>query len=438
MSQKLGFWAVFALVTGSQIGTSVFILPLSLAPFGVYSILGWVLSLFGAMSIALVFSCLCAKFPKTGGPHVYVWASFGDKIAFFTGWTYWVISFVSTSIVVISAIGYLTPFFKSQAVLDLILQIILLSAILVLNLKGPEVAGKVEFYLTLLKFVPLLVVGLAALSHFNIDNIAIAEEVENLSIPTIMGRVALLTFWGFIGVECATTTAGAVTDPAKTIPRAIMLGTLCVAALYIINSIGIMGLIPASKLIGSKAPYADAATLLFGGKWSSVIAVIASIICIGTLNAWVLTSGQIALGLAEDGLLPKFFAKKNSNNAPTYGIIVSCLGIVPLLVFTANDNLAAQITQIIDFSVIAFLFVYLICSLAFLKVILSSKEKCSYYYVLIAIISIIFCSWVIYTTPVKTIIIATSFTILGIPLYYMWYRSSKQYVAKSSVSPPVT
>lgn len=424
MSQKLGFWAVFALVTGSQIGTSVFILPLSLAPFGIYSIWGWVLSLFGAMSIALVFSCLCAKFPKTGGPHVYVRESFGDKIAFFTGWTYWVISFISTSIVVISAIGYLTPFFKSQAILDLILQIILLATITVLNLKGPEVAGKVEFYLTLLKFVPLLIVGLCALSHFNIDNIAIAEEVENLSIPTIMGRVALLTFWGFIGVECATTTAGTVKDPAKTIPRAIIVGTFCVAVLYIINSIGIMGLIPASELISSKAPYADAAALLFGGKWSSVIAAIASIICIGTLNAWVLTSGQIALGLAEDGLLPKFFAKKNSNNAPTYGIIVSCLGIVPLLVFTANNNFAEQITQIIDFSVIAFLFVYLICSLAFLKVIFSSKENFSYYYLLISIISIIFCAWVIYETPVKTLIIASSFTVAGIPLYYFWYRSS--------------
>ncbi|ARD86628.1 amino acid permease [Rickettsia bellii] len=425
MSQKLGFWAVFALVTGSQIGTSVFILPLSLAPYGIYSIWGWVLSLFGAMSIALVFSYLCAKFPKTGGPHVYIRESFGEKAAFFVGWTYWVISFISTSIVVISAIGYLTPFFKSQAILDLILQIILLAAIMILNLKGPEVAGKAEFYLTLLKFVPLLIVGVCALSHFNIDNIAIAEEVENLSVPAIMGRVALLTFWGFIGVECATTTAGSIKNPSKTIPRAIMLGTFCVAVLYLINSIGIMGLIPASDLIISKAPYTDAAALLFGGKWSSVISVIASIICIGTLNAWVLTSGQIALGLAEDGLLPKFFAKKNSNNAPVWGIIVSCLGIVPLLVFTANDNFAEQITKIIDFSAIAFLFVYLICSLAFLKLILSSKKNFSYYYLLIAIISIVFCAWVIYETPIKTLIIASAFTIAGIPLYFLWYKGRK-------------
>ncbi|MGL4226883.1 MAG: APC family permease, partial [Rickettsia sp.] len=96
------------------------------------------------------------------------------------------------------------------------------------------------------------------------------------------------------------------------------------------------------------------------------------------------------------------------------------------LVFTANDNFAEQITHIIDFSAITFLFVYLICSLAFLKVIFSSKDNFSYYYLLIAIISIIFCVWVIYETPVKTLIIASSFTIFGIPLYYGWYRGSQR------------
>ncbi|KJV91292.1 putrescine-ornithine antiporter domain protein [Rickettsia amblyommatis str. Darkwater] len=71
-----------------------------------------------------------------------------------------------------------------------------------------------------------------------------------------------------------------------------------------------MGLIPASELISAKAPYADAASLLFGGKWSSVMTVIASIICIGTLNAWVLTSGQIALGLQKTVYYRNFLLRK--------------------------------------------------------------------------------------------------------------------------------
>ena len=108
------------------------------------------------------------------------------------------------------------------------------------------------------------------------------------------------------------------------------MGTLCVAILYLINSIGIIGLIPREDLIHSNAPYVDATQIIFSGQWHLLISLLASIICIGTLNAWVLISGQIALGLAQDGLMPSFFAKKNKNGAPIWSLFVSCIGILLL------------------------------------------------------------------------------------------------------------
>ncbi len=81
MSKKLGFWSVFAIVTGSQIGSGVFMLPASLAPYGKFSILGWLISGIGAICLAMVFSGLCNRFPKTGGPHVYVKEMFGNTTA---------------------------------------------------------------------------------------------------------------------------------------------------------------------------------------------------------------------------------------------------------------------------------------------------------------------------------------------------------------------
>lgn len=72
MSNKIGFWSVFAMVTGSQIGTGVFMLPASLAPYGGFSLLGWIISGCGAIALALVFGKLCSYYPKTGGPHVYI------------------------------------------------------------------------------------------------------------------------------------------------------------------------------------------------------------------------------------------------------------------------------------------------------------------------------------------------------------------------------
>ena len=106
---KIGFWAVFALVTGSQIGSGILMLPVSLAPYGMYSLIGWGVSGLGAILLALVFANLCSRYPRTGGPHAYVQEAFGNVAGFFTGWTYWLISWVSTPIVLTASVGYLSP-----------------------------------------------------------------------------------------------------------------------------------------------------------------------------------------------------------------------------------------------------------------------------------------------------------------------------------------
>jgi APA family basic amino acid/polyamine antiporter len=421
MSCKIGFWSVLALVTGSQIGSGVFMLPANLAPYGALSLGGWIISGLGAIALALVFAQLCCWLPKTGGPHVYVKEAFGPSIAFFTGWTYWVVSWISTTVVIIASIGYLTPLIgdHSPAVL-LGLEIGLLLLITLLNFKGVKAAGNAEFLLTLLKIIPLFVMPLAALWFFDQKNIMVDITVSQLSTSQILGQVTLLTLWGFIGLESATTPAESVENPSKTIPRAVIWGTISVAVLYLLNSLGIMGVIPGSELMQSKAPYADAARVVFGGNWHIVISLIASVICIGTLNAWVLASSQVALGLAQDGLMPAFFSRKNRHDAPYWGLFISCAGIVPLLILTSNENLAKQMMTIIDFSVTAFLFVYAACCLAFFKLLLQRKDKASAWGLFYGCLALCFCGWIIYETPLSTLLIAGCFTLSGVPVY-LWY-----------------
>jgi len=423
MSRKIGFWAVFALVIGSQIGSGVLMLPAGLAAYGGYSIAGWLISSVGAIALALVFALLCSRLPHTGGPHVYVKAAFGNTAAFFTGWTYWVISWVSTTAVIVACVGYLTPFIGDHSrTVYLGVELLLLLMITLLNLKGVKTAGNAEFFLTLLKFIPLVLLPLIALYYFDTAHFVIDTSKANLDTSQILGHVTLLTLWGFVGLETATTPAGSIENPSKTIPRAIVFGTICVAVLYIINSIAIMGLIPGQELMHSKAPYVDAAQRLFGSQWHLLISVIAAIVCIGTLNAWILTSGQIALGLAEDKLMPGFFAQRNKTDAPIWGLMISSIGIVPLLILTANESLAQQIIAIIDFSVVAFLFVYLICCFGFLKLLIQQDSKVNWPYCLCAFVAIVFCGWIIYETSLKTVAIASLFVVSGLPVYFFWFR----------------
>jgi APA family basic amino acid/polyamine antiporter len=130
------------------------------------------------------------------------------------------------------------------------------------------------------------------------------------------------------------------------------------------------------------------------------------------------------LGLAEEGLMPKAFGRKNKNDAPQLALVLSCLGLIPLLVLTASDSFSKQINAIIEFSVAAFLFVYIICCLAYLKLLfteLAPLRKWVY-----GIISLAFCCWILYETPLKTIGISLMFVLSGLPIHFFVRKSAKE------------
>ncbi len=413
MLKKMGFGSVLAIVFGSQIGSGIFMVPAALAPFGTISIWGWILAGLGALLLAFVFAGLCSAFPKTGGPHVYIYELFGRWPAFFTGWTYWLISWVSSSVVVIASVACLHPLlgeYQSPYVY-LSLEIILLLALTYINCKSVVLSGKFELILTLLKFIPFAIVPTIIFYKFDLSNAYVLNEYSNESVLSLMPIVISIAFWGFIGVESATTPAEFVKNPSKTIPRAIVLGTLAVALIYIINNIAIMGVIPSNILAESKAPFVDAIKIVLGKNISFIMSIITSLVCIGTLNAWILTSAQISLGLAQSNLLPSFFARKNTAGSPYISVLISCLGMIPILILTKNESLAAQVTYIIDFSVKSFLLVYLACCLAYFKL---AYRLTNYRKLILSAMAIVFCLFMIIESSIQSILIATLFTVSGI------------------------
>ncbi len=428
VQRKMGFWAVTSLVAGSQIGTGIFLLPASLAPFGAAGLSSWLITGLGALALALVFARLCARIPKTGGPHTFIEKAFGPSAGYFSAWTYWVISWLSTPMVVIAVITYLSPIFgEFHPAARLFLQLAVLLSITGLNLLGVRSAGKMEFVFTLLKLLPLLLVPAAGLFFMKKAHFVPFNPTPDSTIG-VMNAAALLTLWGFIGVESATTPAESVDNPQKTIPRALMMGTLLVAIVYIFSSTVIMGVVPPEALAASKAPFADAAQIIFGGNWYILISLAASIVCLGTLNAWVLTSGQIALGAAADGHLPKWFGKVNKRGAPQWGIVASSLGIIPVLILTMNQGLVSQINLMIDVSVTAFLFIYALSAMSYLKLFWKNNPGG----ILLGILALSFCGWALYSSGIKMVALASLIALAGLPLYLWKRRSALQETARTT------
>lgn len=424
---KIGFWPVLAIVTSSQIGTGIFMLPSTLSPLGIYGVLGWLIAGIGAMSLAYVFSNLCRIYPNTGGPYIYVRESFGDFYGFFVGWSYWLISWFSSVVVVISAIEYILPVLPSIfSAYPIILQIFIICAVTYINIIGIETSGWIECALTLIKFIPLIVLPILAFQFFNFSNIRIDPFYKELTNTSLFSKATIMSLWCFIGLESATVSAGSVRNPDTTIPLAVLLGTFIVFVVYIANYTSIVGCLDSSLLNFSSRPYTDLVEKLLGNNWSEFTNILLFIICLGTLNAWTLTTGQISIALSKDLYFPKSFSKLNSNGSPYLALIFAGLGMATTLFFTLNDNILIQLMHLINISVLTFLYIYLFCCFSYIKYIFYSVRR-SIFDIFFTVLASLFCFFVIFNNSLVENVIACSFFFLGAPFYFLYLLRKNSY-----------
>ncbi len=321
----MGFWTCSALVIGNMVGSGVFLLPSSLAAFGGLSLFGWLVSSTGAVLLALTFARLARVNPGAGGPYAYTRDGFGSFAGYLCAWTYWKAAWIGNAAIAVTLVGYLRVFIPALADPLLMVSVAIAAIWLctLINLRGIGTFSVVQNLLTILKLLPLLLVGILGWFHFNPEHLAIParSELPNMGYAQAIATTAALTLWSFIGLESATVPADDVEDPRRTIPRATLFGTLAAAALYILSITAVQGLMPPEVLARSTSPFADAARILMGDWGYHLVAAGAVIACLGALNGWVLLQGQIPVAPARDGLFPESLGQLNKNGAPAHGLL---------------------------------------------------------------------------------------------------------------------
>jgi APA family basic amino acid/polyamine antiporter len=423
MQQKIGLWPLTSLVTGNLVGSAVFLLPATLAAYGSVSLLGWILTSLGAILLALIFSDLAAHSKaRNGGPHIFAQQAFGKDVGFFTCWGYWALSWVGNAALIVGAVSYMEVLYGDfSSTTALVLELVVLFSVMMFNLLSISITGRGELIITLLKVIPLLVLPIVGLWHINIDHF-FPINPSSESLGSAINSVGFLTLWAYIGIETGTVPAGQVTNAKKTVPLAIIYGTLIAAAVYILGTVAIMGVVPHEQLLVSKAPYADAASAIFGGTWGVFVAVIAIISCIGTLNGWTLVVGRIPQSAAEDNLFPKMFARTNRVGTPYVGIMISSMLSIPFVLMSLEENLTSQFNTIIDIAVSSILMVYFVCILSYFK-ILSHDKALTPKKLVIGVLAALFTLWTLWATSLKMLSLSLIIFLLGVPVYvYMRLR----------------
>ncbi|NJN86406.1 MAG: amino acid permease [Leptolyngbyaceae cyanobacterium SL_7_1] len=423
-----------ALVIGNMIGSGIFLLPSSLAPYGGLSVVGWLLTAIGAICLALVFAKLAAWVPKAGGPYAYTRLGFGDFAGFWIAWGYWIAIWVGNAAIAVACVSYLEvfiPVLRGNTLLAGVGAIALVWLFTWINCLGVREVGITQLVTTLCKIVPLVAIATIGLLWFNPSHFTPWNPSGEPAFSAI-SSVAALTLWSFIGLESATIPAGDVINPTRTIPRATLVGTGVTALVYILGTVAVMGILPQTTLVGSGAPFADAARVI-GGEWAYYAVGLGAVIsCAGALNGWTLLQGQIPMAAAGDRLFPKKFGVLSDRGVPVFGVVISS-GLITLLLmlnYSGSRNLVEIFNFVILLATLTTLIPYVFCSIAEFIIFLRDPahlggRKQFRSSGIVAAIAFLYSVWAIYGSGAETVLYGFILLLFGIPVY-VWLVKEQQ------------
>ena len=306
LRQSLGLSHATAMVVGTIIGASIFVQPSEITRQmpSVAGIVGaWlaagVLTLFGA----LVCAELASAFPRTGGVYVFLTEAFSPAVGFLWGWAmFWSMHTGIIAAIAVVFARYAGHFYDFG---DLGLRLVAVGVIIVLsavNYVGVRHGGLVQNVFTAAKLVAIaaLVVAGAVWSG------AVAAPAQTTAgAVTLNGFVLAIAagLFAYGGWHMVTYTAGETKDAARTIPRALVIGTLVVTVCYAgLNAI-YLRVLPLDAVRASTRVAADAADVLLGGGGGSAVAILVMVSTFGAVNGIILTGPRVYYSMAESGTL---------------------------------------------------------------------------------------------------------------------------------------
>ena len=445
LKREMGLWTATAMVVGNMIGSGVFLLPAALAGvalvYGSSILLAWVVTGVGAMLLAGVFATMGGTYPRMGGPYAYARRAFGDFIGFWTAWGYWIAAWVGNAAIAIAFVGYTTVLWPSLANSPLAMAGLAVAAIWLLtavNAFGVRQGGWVQVVTTILKFVPLAIIGVIGMFHMVGDHfspfLVASGSVGRHGLTLLEGITAAigLTLWAFIGLESATVPAEEVKDPKRTIPRATYLGTAVTTLIYIAATIAVMGIIPMATLSNSNAPFADAATSIFGGTWGKWVGLIGMIAAFGALNGWTLLTARVSLAASQDGLFPKVFGRiHGTRKTPIWGLVIAAVLVTGLVFMNYNSSLVDQFVFMLLLATLTTVVPYAFAAAAEIMLMIKEPERFAGRKLVrdtvIAVLGFGYSVWAMYATGPEAISKGYMLLMVGIPIYlYMRWRRQRE------------
>ena len=351
LPRTLGLWSSVALVVGITIGSGIFRSPAGIArqaPNPLVMIGLWVaggaITLCGALSLAEIAAAL----PETGGIYAYLREAWGRRAAFLFGWSELVLIRASAlgGIAVVFGEYLLRSFGIDPSSHVLVARGLSAAAIVfaaAVNVRGATLGALIVGVATWAKFGALALLVLASFTLGASHGASAAHFTAPSAGPLAVGSIGLAlvsVLWAYDGWADLSFASGEVKDPARNLPRAIILGTLALIAIYVLTNLAYLYVLPIEAVARSPLVAADTMMSLFGRAGVVLVSVFVMISSISSLNGSMLASPRVFFAMADDGLLFQAIAKVHPRyQTPYVAIILAAILGVALVMSRSFERL---------------------------------------------------------------------------------------------------
>ena len=424
LRRDIGFFGAAFLVLNAVIGAGIFALPGKVAAnAGLFS--PWLFLVVGVLFLAVVltFAELASYYDKTGGPVLYATDAFGPFVGFSTGWLIFLAratAFAANANVMAIYLASLSDVFASGFARGAIIAVVTLGLTWA-NVRGVKGGIRMLGVLTVLKVLPLVLLVLLGLQHVTGATLI---PGGNFQIDDL-GSTTLLLIYAYVGFETIGVTAGETRNAPRTVPSALVKTVLATGLLYFLIVLVFISVIPAD--MHASATLVDVGRELAGPVGALVITLAAVFSIGGNLAGSMLAVPRIIFSLAENRLLPSWFAHIHTKYAtPDHSIYT--MGALALAL-----GLSSNFVELAIGSSVVRLLGYIIC-IAALPAIRrrasdAAREKAWHLPggLAVPIVALLICMWLVAQSQAGDWIRVSFLLAIGAGLYAIekWYYSRK-------------
>ncbi len=337
---RLGVFDTTMVVIGGIIGAGIFLNPaivaqrVHTAPFILTT---WVIGGAVALVGALYFAELGARRPQAGGGYVYLTEVFGPLPAFMYGWTFlFIINSGGIAAVAVTFARYAVDLFGLSTTFVKPFAAGLLVALAGVNYFGVRSASITQNIFTVLKLVALtaLIAGGIFFAGNAIHPVSqtAGESIEGFDTIRALGYALIPVLFAYGGWQYSNNIASEITDPERTIPKAMTIGVSVVVAVYVLANVAYLRVLGADGLAASLAPAADTMRVVVGPIGGALMAAGIVVSTIGFVNSGILSAPRMLQAMAADGLFFRFAAKLHPRyHTPAGGIVLQAVWAIALV-----------------------------------------------------------------------------------------------------------